>query len=195
MGSMKDEEIVLIGGAALIIMVASNKVQQVEQGISNVLNLPASTFNSIQTGVNTPGGLLGQGSATDIGAQISNFFNSVVNGINTPGGVLGANSLTSIDNLALLYTNSQANTQTPEAVETPAVVAPPTPPVQNFTWYALTNLPSGWYFGSPSPGTYYGSGGEPSMYSIHTDFTDHGFARVENLTRPGDYSSSATFSR
>lgn len=105
---------VVVGGYLLY-----KKVSKVGQTISQ---LPAQLFNgsvgvvaapfvAVQKGIDTPGGLLGKDSSSDLSYNAANlistathefylpaqgFTSTIQTGIDTPGGLLGQNSLTDI---------------------------------------------------------------------------------------------------
>jgi hypothetical protein len=123
---MKGKDLLIAGavvvGGYLLYKQVSKAGQAISQLPANLFNgsvgVVAAPFVAVQKGIDTPGGLLGKDSATDLSYNYANFIStlsaavaapaasvisapssfvsSVQTGINTPGGLLGANSLTDL---------------------------------------------------------------------------------------------------
>ena len=101
-------------GGYLLYKQVSKTGQAISQLPANLFNgsvgVVAAHFVAVKKGIDTPGGLLGKDSATDISYNFANlistaqadvapavgFISSVQTGINTPGGMLGQGSMTDI---------------------------------------------------------------------------------------------------
>jgi len=113
MGSMTNDDLILLGVGALAAYELSDSLKSAFKPLTDMLNVPSAAWNTVSAGVNNPGGVLGKNSLTDPAYQAqqvaaglaapgglvgknstTDFFTPIQNGINTPGGWLGQGSIT-----------------------------------------------------------------------------------------------------